>query len=979
VDTRKALIVLALVTAVIVAVIARSCGGAPASPPGGTGSNGGSAGAALVTPGHGAAARAAFATLGGRVTRASDGAPIANATVSIAGAELMAMFVKNSSPTIVVHTDASGVWSATNVRPGAYIVAATAKGYLPGAREKLAVAPASDHRALDLVLAAGGTIVSGTVTDVGGGAIGDARIVAAKPQRELQLGGSAELVAQTGPDGRYELTLPDGEFRLGAEHDDYTRDTESITVAGVPLVVDFKLVPGAVLRGQVIARDTGAAVPGAIVHAEATAGNAGDGTTFADDEGNFVLRGLGAGALELRALGKGYASPAPTVVDIGIGEQLDGVRVVVDRAYAISGKVVRKGGGTALPGITLGAFSILSQQFGIALSPSASDGAFEIVGLRPAEYNVFAVGEGSVPDVGKSVTIVDRDVRDVVVELEAGVRVTGRVEPPVAGAEIAIAMAGEVGLENMFEMVKSALVRGETDASGVFVLEHVPAGAFKATARAKDGAEGTVPVTVAAIDLDNVVIALAPRASIAGRVTDTSGKPVGNFFVRAAPKVQSQRPDISFGGERREDATTNADGTFVLVGLEPGAYTMSAKANRWESFVVAPDPKQVEVTLAKAEKKTGVNLVVPARDGVIRGTVMGPDHRPAADAWVHAHRAMDTGGMTMMGGNSRRFGASSAPVLTGPDGRFAIEKLEPGTYDLEVDGPRGASHAEKPGVKTGESVTIDLVSLGTIAGVVTVGGAPVAKYTIECDGAARDITRQIEAKDGAYALERLPPGKYRCTVEGDAGTAEGTDVEVPAGKVTQNFALVRWATITGVIVGALDKQPVAKVTVLAGGQYSSSNMSAVLGGRAPKTDAAGRFTIERVGVGSGTVAVMPPSGFQPLGQREYTVTEGQRLDLGTIEIVRPRDGEAGTLGFETKLDGDKLVIDVVVDGGPAKAAGLQVGDRVVSIDGREVATLTPIIGKLVLESGNMATGTVVALGIERGGAQLQVTVTATTW
>ena len=62
-------------------------------------------------------------------------------------------------------------------------------------------------------------------------------------------------------------------------------------------------------------------------------GGDGDATAFCDEEGNFVLRGLDSGALDLKAIGRGYSSNDPTIVEVGMGEEVDGVRVVVDRAY----------------------------------------------------------------------------------------------------------------------------------------------------------------------------------------------------------------------------------------------------------------------------------------------------------------------------------------------------------------------------------------------------------------------------------------------------------------------------------------------------------------------------------------------------------------------------------------------------------------------------------------------------------------------
>jgi len=967
---RKLVVGVASLSILVAALLAwHSCGTRGASPSNST--SGGARSASLPGKRNKDATATGPASLAGRVTRASDGAGIAGAVVSIAPAEIMAMIVKNDAPTMVAIADANGVWKAPRVRPGAYVVAAAATGYLPTARAKLTVAAGEARTGVDLVLAAGGTVVRGTVTDIGGGPIAEARVTA-NPDRIPDLFGHADLVALTGADGRYELTLPDGAFELHATHDDYRGDEESVEVAGAPLTVDFKLVPGAVIRGQVIARDTNKPVPGALV-------NAGNGNAIADDAGNFTLRSLAAGSLEIKAIGRGYASATPTQVAVGIGEQIDGVRVLVERAYSIAGRVVRKGKQEGLAGVTLGAFSIARKTFGLALEPSGDDGSFEIVGLRPAGYMLFAVGEGSVPDLGKNVEVVDKDVTGVIVELDAGVTLVGRVEPPVASVQIAVEPTGSIGFANMFEAVKAALVRGETDARGQFALHNVPAGSFVLKASATDGRSGSTPALVGAVDVDGIVVKLEPRGSVSGRVVDTSGKPAGGIAVEANRTDDHESGKISFS-RRRNDTTTAPDGTFKLVGLDTGKYRVEAIADRDDRFArtTKKDSKShVELDIAAGAPKTGVTLTIEARDGIIRGVVLGPDRKPTGDAWVTAHHTREHTDSGDDDAPRRRWGGS-APVLTNAEGQFTIGKLERGTYDLVVQGPRGATHAEKPGVKTGDSTTIQLLSLGTLAGKVTAAGAPVAKYDIECKSDNGTREQHVEAKDGAYQLDHMTPGAYRCEVDSDVGTVTAK-LDIGASPMQRDFALTRWASLTGTVVSALDRKPVAGVLVFAGTDYSERRFMTAIAGTAPKTDANGRFIVEHVGVGKGKAVVMPNEGFQPLGTRDYTVAEGQRVDIGTIEIVPPRTGDAGTFGLSTSVDSGNLVVASVKEGGPAATAGVQVGDRITAINGRDVAQLTPALAALLIASGNVGVGQQVMLSLQRASTPIQVALVSVKW
>lgn len=941
---------------------------------------------------HGAHARAPRAaakpaTVSGRVTRKTDGGGVAGAVVSLAWAELGADLASTKMPTIVVTSDASGAWKADHVPPGEYVIAATASGLLPSSRAKLTLASAEQRTGIDFALDVGGTLVRGTVSDVGGGPIESARVTARREAWSLTPG--AELVTLTGADGTYELTLPDAEYRLIAAHDDYTSASHGADVAGKPLTIDFTLIPGGIVRGQVVTRDSGKPLAGALVTVEGARRMRGGGSSrsaVADADGQFVLRGLTSGTLSLEARGPGYASAKPTVVELGIGEEVDGIQVLVDGAFSIRGRVVEKGTKKGIGGARLGAFSMSAGARGESLEPSDEDGAFEIPGLRPGSYMLYAGAEGSLLEIGHNVEIVDHDVEDVIVELGRGVTITGRVEP-AAVATVTLELEAEVGLGNMFDMVKASMCRTESDATGAFKLANAPPGKFRIVGVAKDGRTGKAPITIADVDQSGIVVQLTPRASIAGRVVDTNGKPVADIDVDA--NLRDDKPmRISMSDMRRHNKT-HTDGTFEILGLDAGTYEVHARLPNDFGFTFASkgkdgkddkadaDKSRATVELAEGAKRTGLTLTVEARDGVIRGQVMGPDHKPAADAWVTARRE-EKAPEGMPEGVASRFGwlSNSDPVLTNGDGQFVIRKLRKGTYTLVADGPRGASHGEKSGVETGDSTTIQLASLGTLALAVTQAGKPVPEYDVTCVGPTGEVSRHAVSEDGTYKLDHLAPGDYTCHVRGDAGTGEGK-VNVPPGEVKLALALVPWGSLTGVVVSVLDGSPVAGLTVVVNSDDNGGGFVEAITGRAPKTDAAGRFVVERVGAGKGRLMfVAAMSSMANMESHEYTARAGERVDLGTIKIVPPRNGDAGTFGLATEIDGDALKVTAVTDGGPAAAAGVQVGDRITALVGQPVKVLTPMVAQKLIASGTVGVGQKVTLTLERGA---EVTLTSVKW
>jgi hypothetical protein len=921
---------------------------------------------------------AAPASVAGRVTRKTDGAGVAGAVVALARAELGAMFLPNDTPTIVVITDAQGAWTVPQIAQGTYTIAATANGFLPGTIAKFPIAAGAHRTGVDMVLDAGGTLLHGTVTDIGGGGIGGARVTA-KRGDDMGLTVFPELVALAGTDGKYQLTLPDGSFEVTASHDDYTKTKRYIELAGQPVTADFVLTPGGSIRGVVVSRDN-KPVPGALVQAKGRHATEHD-QAISDADGKFTLRSLGPGELSLTAAGRGYASTAPTVVELGIGEQADNVRVIVDRAFSISGRVVRKGKPTeGIPGVQLGLFTFQGEQ-AVALEPSADDGFFEILGVKPASYMLFAIGGDAVIELGKQVEVVDKDVTGIVLEMSRGARLSGRVEPGVVAAISIELEPGKIGLANMFDMVKTLLVKAESDVSGVFALENVPPGVFTLVAKHQDGRTGKLAITVTDAPQDGLVVKLEPRAAFAGRVIDANGAPVAGVHVSASAPRDDAPMMIDFNTKSGGSDVTAPNGAFRIVGLDAGKVEVSVSDDAgtlaWANPAHKDKPQEpITFDLVKAVEKANVTLTVEARDGVIRGVVIGSDKKPASDAWVtvtldRINESKDIDYNSIMAEGDR------APVLTNADGKFTLDHLRHGTYTIVVEGPRGTSRATKEHVKIGETVTIALEPLGTLSGRVTIGSVPVALYDIACDGPT-EMHRRITAADGAYTLERLAPGKYKCSVSADGGNAS-SPIDVPAGPAKLDLVLSAWGAVSGTVVNAMSGSPIAGLRVMAGNPDTDPQAygEAMLG-KGPVTDANGRFVVEHQAAGKGHLVVMPKDGgFMQLAEKEYTLTASQRLDLGTIKVIPPRVGGAGTLGLSTDVTDGKLVVAIVKDGGPADTAGVKVGDRIATIDGSPVTD--PEIGKQMLASGSVGENQVVRLGLDRAGTAVQLVVTAVKW
>jgi Carboxypeptidase regulatory-like domain/PDZ domain len=870
-------------------------------------------------------AAARHSSVSGRVTRRSDGGPIAGAVVSIGKPWTGAAEV----PAVLATTDGDGRWELPELAPGTYVLAATARGFVPAIHNQFEIAPDRSPPDLDLALDAGGTPVTGTVRDVNGSAIAGARVIAHAASADDI--GHVELVAVTGANGSYRLDLADGRYQLEAAHDDYMPASESIELVGAAKTVDLVLFPGATVRGRVIAGDTGDPVPDATVLAF---GLRGFDVARSDADGKFALHHLGGGAISVRAYARDYATTDATMLVLGIGQRLDGVELVAERAYTVSGHVAIKGD----PKAGLAGVYVLAAGLDNRLPPdrTGADGRFEIIGVPPGSHRIVAALDALMQDT--TVEVIDHDVTDVVIELVARATLSGRVEPG-AIADVTLEIDEDVSSARFDEMEMSRLVRATSDATGRFSLRNVPRGRFAIRALTKDGLAGTLAVTSTTADQTGLVVPLSPRASIAGRVVDTNGKPVTTGTVYAYLE------DSPLYRLRGHYAAIAADGTFKLVGLDAGTYALSAPDG---------DPQaKLEVVVGTRAERTGVTLTVSALDGEIRGRVVDLDGKPAANAWI----TVNPGETPLAMARDR--------TVTDRDGKFVVGRLARGKYIVRAES--ASAYGMKTDVETGGTITLALAAPGALTLRVAKDGAPVTQYEVGCQGPAWLID-QVKSADGSHTFSRAAPGEYTCDVHTDRGTFT-RKVSVAAGasaKLDVDILPERSASLTGVVVSIVTGKPVAGISVWARGSDGAT------------TDANGRFVLEHAAAGDGELMLSPRDNITYRGfeKRAYTAKPDERVDLGTIRIAPPRTGEAGSYGFGVDGKDGGLRVTSVRPDGPAELAGIKVGDVIVTIDGVAVASIDLESAKRLVISGNVSIGQTATLGLARGAT---ITVTAVKW
>jgi hypothetical protein len=717
--------------------------------------------------------------------------PVANAVVRLA---------PKDGEVVVLRAGGDGVATSGALEPGNWRIAASAPDHEPAAVTR--DLRAGDDIGIELVLPPGGKPLTGLVTDATGGPVAGARVDAAGLDR-IARASDAVATTMTGSDGRYKLTVAMGQLLVGVSNPDYAPQARYVDVGADGAVANFSLVPGAVIEGTVRDDQTKEPIAGADVVGRRDRGGVmmlaegGVHRAVSGSDGRFRLTGLRPGAYELSASRDNKSSRAPSLVGVGVAEQITDVDLLIGALPVIRGGVVDDRG-APVPSLEVAA---LGEGPGGTATADA-DGKFVLVGLRPGHYLITASGHDYVLVAGTPVALATADLDGVRVVVRRGLQIKGHVEPRQT-AEVSIAIARVVDDVHPFGR-SGDLPPITTGPDGEFAFSPVSPGSFTVSARCPNGDHGE-QAGEAATGMAEVVVRVAPGASIAGRVVDGGGKAVSGVTVAASSIGETENTTIVNGmvtsGFR--GITGNA-GAFEIVGLAAGTYRLSVLDHGRPMKLKA---KSEPVKLAGSDHKTGVELVVERPTGTIKGRVIGPDGHPLADAWVSVHQEIDEmiagmmprddgppGGSRMVLVESNDSGEGGVannempPALTDAQGAFQITGIPAGVWDVLAEAQAGTLRGRARKITPDATVEIKASGVTALDGTAHGPHGPPALFTVELDGPS-PARRTFGGADGRFSFARLDAGNYVVRVTSSDGNGEAKVTVVAGAKATVNVPL----------------------------------------------------------------------------------------------------------------------------------------------------------------------------------------------
>jgi carboxypeptidase family protein len=932
--------------------------------------------------------------LQGRVIDARTRQPIAGALVWPA-----------ADPGAFVRTGGDGAWRLRWRAPaGQVALRAAAMGHRAG---QISLSPRHGEVALVALLPT--VAVAGAVVDERGAPVVGAEVRIEPLELTIEeLSGAMGWRARTAADGRFRLPglRPGVRYRLIATHEGFAPALAAGESGPRPL--RLVLLRGRAATGRVVDEE-GRPVAGAQVELRRSLpGGAYLGTKGPLDDslyrartgadGRFAVPHLTLGRADLAVRAAGYRPfEAPALALSAPSRTVDLGSFAITHGEEITGRVTDPAG-HPIPGaevweeVDVRELMRDNSASYLAAGPAAVSGpggAFALTGADPRGGDVKVCRAGYITEM---LSWHGRPSGPLALVLHPAGRVEGRVVTPdgspVAEARVSIGVPGESPSDSFGPPDPCARFSQwgvSTDAEGRFALGPFIPNWYEVTARAPGFLSARFPDPLRIAEgqtISGIEIALAPGASITGRVLTTAGAPAANVRVSA------------WSERGLAEAVTDGAGSYLLTGVEPGRRQVGAEMDAND----ADDPAETEqsIEVGPGENHLDLTLVRQVRHAV-RGRVVGPDGAPAAGArlnltaqldpehadafaaedgsfslrldngphrlWASREgfasgsaafqiRDADVDGLEirlppacavagrLLGFDPGRYREVQVAAHQGPmafdhmayldrAGNYRVEALSPGEWTITVFGA-GRPINGRITLSPGSVATLDLplAERFSVRGQVTdPAGAPLTGAEVELlmGGAQRDsaVTRedgtfQLEAENGAYTLRTSASGYL---------TTQPEPIELAGAPVDDVKVVLRpGATLRGRVLGVRPGDPLW----IAAARGSDR--------RATQTDAEGAYSLEGLAAGEWSVsAALTEVPGEPSHQvtRRIAVPEGPAevtldlpLLLGELTLVARATGTPQGMTFLLLLsqsDPDRTVSPVGEADGVSRFTHLRPG------------------------------------------------------
>ncbi len=271
--------------------------------------------------------------------------------------------------------------------------------------------------------------------------------------------------------------------------------------------------------------------------------------------------------------------------------------------------------------------------------------------------------------------------------------------------------------------------------------------------------------------------------AISGTVVAASNQePVGRITVEAIRQTRD-------GPRLASAAATDEDGTYELVGLVAGRYTLRFTAPGfndvwWPAGTTEAMASNVSVTVGNNVEE--IDVTISGEAGGIVGSVDVGEAVQTVPVTVTARSVVD--GVV---------GSVVAEGVTDDTNTYSLAPLEtPGTYELTFTAPGYQAATSQERITGGQIGVANTVRLsageGSISGRVTSGGQPLGGVQIQASSGENQWTTATPTSGnvGTFELVDLPtPGTYTLTFDLDGYSSETVAISLGPGEARSGLAI----------------------------------------------------------------------------------------------------------------------------------------------------------------------------------------------
>jgi hypothetical protein len=460
-----------------------------------------------------------------------------------------------------------------------------------------------------------------------------------------------------------------------------------------------------------------------------------DARTFKTRDGRFQWRAVPTGSWTVNARAPGYQAFQLSGLVVKHGAATAEIVMPLQRGYAVTGRVYDEASGV---GIASARIDFRERHVGrfegdFRSRPHATsqkDGSFVLEGLPPGAVTLSVYSQNYAER--ELEIVVDKTLPPLDIALSSGAMLAGRL----TDADGVTPVVGAVGIYDLDRGFGGTIRTGE---GGEFFFPNLPAGHYRMTGQAQGMTVTRELVLRGNERIEGIVLALYRGHSIRGVVTGL--RPEEKKLVTISWR---RGADLAI---HPTEMPIDESGAYELHGVPPGRLQVVAEVSMRRKVARTVDmPSDSDIT---------VNLDFP-RGSRLSGRITR-DGKPVANAWVEPEPAVKQEPAAKQ--DIYVYGSS-----TSSDGRYVIEDLADGEYNLQLESYRS------PTVQvTGDTVFDIEVPAAQLSGFVFKAGSKAPVVGVDVDiWPMEPRTSRIRLHDrsdhlGHFALTGLEPGDFMLT------------------------------------------------------------------------------------------------------------------------------------------------------------------------------------------------------------------------